>query len=89
MSRRATPEYEHPSQDELNESGVISTNGFKTWASFCGKSLGEFEDETEARKAIRREMDRQKYWPNCYFVNDHGNVDLISVRTGRIYASWV
>lgn len=27
---------------------------------------------------VRQWMDRERYWPNCYFISDHGNAHLIT-----------
>ncbi len=39
------------------------------------------------------EMNFDKFWPNVWFINDHGNVDLLAVNaeTGKytVVQSWV
>ena len=42
-----------------------------------GDHLGEFSTVEEALAAIRDKMTREKYWPNIWFVSDHGNASLI------------
>ena len=49
---------------------------------------GIFADTRQALRAIRMEMDRRRFWPAIYHVNDHGNVTLLS-QTGREVAAWV
>jgi hypothetical protein len=43
--------------------------------------------------AVIERMNREQFWPDVYHVNDHGNVDLLSVNceTGEysIIQSWV
>ena len=34
-------------------------------------------DTDDWREAIRRHCDREKFWPNCWFISDHGNAHLI------------
>ena len=48
--------------------------------SFSGRHLGHFKSRGGALAAIVREMDRSKYWPNVFHVNERGNTDLLSVR---------
>jgi hypothetical protein len=43
----------------------------------------------EVLAAIREDMDREQYWPDAYYINDHGNISLLSVTTGEEVASWV
>lgn len=49
---------------------------------------GIFADTRQALRAIRMEMDRRRFWPAIYHVNDHGNVTLLS-GSGREVAGWV
>lgn len=39
------------------------------------RNLGTFDSFEEA---IRAYMDRTQYWPNCWFISDHGNAHLIT-----------
>jgi hypothetical protein len=41
------------------------------------KHFGHYEDMDEALEAIEAEMKRSNFYPNVYYVNDHGNVDLL------------
>lgn len=67
---------------------VISTNGYRIRATFCGQPLPVPDEIGEAIDAVYAECNEQQYWPNVYFVNDHGNVSLLD-RTGQTIASWV
>jgi hypothetical protein len=42
-----------------------------------GKSVGKYDDMDDALEAIEAEMKRSNFYPNIYYVNDHGNVDLL------------
>lgn len=46
-------------------------------------------DRDSILAAIQVNMCLEHYWPNVYFINDHGNMDLLSVDTGEIVQSWV
>lgn len=53
-----------------------------------GKHFGHYDSKYEAVHACNREMDREQFWPNLWYVNDHGNSDLLNSR-GGIVRSWV
>ncbi|MFP4047898.1 MAG: hypothetical protein ACLFT4_09115 [Bacteroidales bacterium] len=54
---------------------VISSNGFKlSVAEHNGKFIGEFIEDDEAEYAIIQFMNKNDYWPDVWFVSDHGNV---------------
>ena len=44
-----------------------------------GKFIGEFRTDEDAEKFIRDRMEREKFWPNVWWVSDHGNWDLRSL----------
>jgi hypothetical protein len=46
--------------------------------------LGEFDDFDKALLFIAQNMEDGKYWPDVYFINDHGNVDLLALRPKTI-----
>lgn len=52
------------------------------------KFIGEFEDRQEALEEIDIDMDKKQYWPDIYYINDHGNVDLLD-KSGNIIQSRV
>jgi hypothetical protein len=57
---------------------VISSNGFKyKLGSQDYGFLGEFDEVEQALLALKGWCNINQYWPSLYFVNDHGNVDLI------------
>lgn len=60
----------------------------------CGKhiaTIGEDCTEAQALAMLRAEMASQGFYPNCYRINERGNVSQISVHTGKAYKgkSWV
>lgn len=52
--------------------------------------LDHIPDVSECR-ALRRQFSKQNFWPNVFHVNDHGNVDLLSIdeNGATIVKSWV
>jgi len=47
------------------------------------------EDKDKAMKLIACAMDEEGFYPNIYYINERGNVDLLEHVTGRSLASWV
>lgn len=65
------------SPDEENDIFFGDERG-KTVVSYAGKVIGTFEEEEEARNFIRKWMEKEQYWPNVWFVSDHGNIQLVT-----------
>lgn len=60
----------------------------KSW--WCGNTEMSCELSWDGMmRRIRKEMDRQKYWPNVYSVNERGNVTLLSMPSGKEVRGWV
>ena len=66
-----------PEPDEENDIFFGDERG-KTVVSYAGKVIGTFGEEEEARNFIRNWMEKEKYWPNVWFVSDHGNMHLVT-----------
>ena len=62
-----------PEDAYLRPSGPL---GALTSASLAGVFLGEFDTTQQAEQAIRAEMDRTRFWPNVWWVDDHGGLTL-------------
>ena len=41
------------------------------------KFIGEFPDEQSALSHIAELMEADQYWPDIYWISDHGNVSLM------------
>jgi hypothetical protein len=68
-------------KQEMEDGGVVQdARGGGYAASFNGKYLGHFKSRGGALAAIVREMEKSNYYPNVFYVNDHGNATLLSVR---------
>lgn len=57
-------------------SGVLG--GVTQVWEYGGKHLGMFREEEDALQFIRDEMERTQYFPNVWFISDHGNAHLAS-----------
>jgi hypothetical protein len=47
--------------------------GGKTGVSQSGKFLGEFDDNESALAFVRERMEQEQFWPDIWWVSDHGN----------------
>ncbi len=71
------------------ELGFINEEEYQRKAQpFQAAPTGLFRSVAHALEAVRLECQHQKFWPNCYHVNDHGNVSLWD-SAGREITSWV
>lgn len=70
------PDQPDPEDAYLRPSGPLSA---LTSASLGGVFLGEFDTTEQAEQAIRAEMDRTRFWPNVWWVDDHGGLTLWSL----------
>jgi hypothetical protein len=77
-----------PDRFDLEDAAVIQEARRGYDAALAGDRIGNFDGVEEALKALVREMNRSKYWPEIYSINERGNVDLIDQR-GKILKSWV
>lgn len=53
-----------------------------------GKLVDTYDDMDEALKDINARMEREQFWPNIYYVNERGNIDLLD-SSGNIIESRV
>jgi hypothetical protein len=44
------------------------------------RMLGTFKS---CEAALRAYMDATQYWPNCWFISDHGNAHLVDLSEGK------
>lgn len=83
-------EDEVPDQDTLDNSAVIQDvrrgSGYDLFID--SKHIGTYEDWDEAVGDFRRIGKRSNYFPDLYYVNERGNVDLLDDK-GEIIRSWV
>jgi hypothetical protein len=85
-------EYTYPDEDELRQSVVISDEPMRSkWAYSVaceGKIIDHASEWDEAVQIAIDYMDREKYWPNLYHINDHGNISLLD-KDGNEITGWV
>jgi hypothetical protein len=75
MSRH-TDFYHEPEEGDY----ILSSNGYKTSLSIQGEKFLCYADsmsEAELVHFIRERMVKEQYWPNVWFISDHGNARLV------------
>ena len=72
------PEYEEP---DSPEEGDLATEDHRTFYTYQEGFRGVafvVEDDAEMWDAIQAYMDRSQFWPNVWFISDHGNAHLMN-----------
>jgi hypothetical protein len=41
-----------------------------------GRCLGQYTSDDDAERAILADMDCKQWWPNVWYMSDHGNLSL-------------
>lgn len=62
-----------PEEDDC----IISSNGWELSVSCGGKFIGKFDEDDKAFAAVREWKKRNNFYPNTWFISDHGNVFLV------------
>lgn len=77
-------------EEEMREGYVIldAMRGSGYVVHHAGKPLFSAKTKKSAIGQINRKMQDSGFYPNVYYVNDHGNIDLLDSR-GRVIASRV
>lgn len=81
------PEDDPFSREEMREGYTIQDSRHGKGGvdvSQSGKHIGHFEDRDKAMHSIKQHMHSHGYFPNVYYVNDHGNVDLLDEKGNSI-----
>lgn len=56
---------------------IIKSNGYDYTVNCAGKFLGDFEEINDALSTMKNWKQSNKWFPNSWFINDHGNTFLI------------
>lgn len=73
---RIKEEEEDEPQDD--DAFISDARGGGVSVSYAEKHLGDFSDQDEAEEALAAAMKKSKFWPNVWWVSDHGNQHLMS-----------
>jgi hypothetical protein len=78
-------EEENMSETELDrEDAIMSPSGYlgsKISVSIEGKHIGEYDSEDDAENAIKAWMKKNKFYPNVWYIDDHGGSHLRVIET--------
>lgn len=69
-------------EDEPSEGDYVWDDAKQTVYEVEGRYLGRFEDQDAAEEFIVKRMARQKFWPNVWWLSDHGNFHPLVLRKG-------
>lgn len=58
--------------------------GSKTSVSQYSKCLGEFDSTEKGLEFIKQHMEENQFWPNIWWVSDHGNSWMIDTEGNEI-----
>jgi len=58
--------------------------GSRTGVSiYQGKHIGVYDSFLEAEGAIVEDMDKERFWPNVWYMDDHGGYSLRGVSVDK------
>jgi hypothetical protein len=61
-------------QDEDYKVSSCGNLGGKTQVAINGNVIAEFVEESEAYELIKERMEKEQFWPNIFWISDHGNI---------------
>jgi hypothetical protein len=66
------PDLEGPGEEDgtITPAGPL---GSRYAVALAGSFLGDAEDLNQAMALLRAAMDADRYWPDAWFISDHGN----------------
>lgn len=64
--------------ESLPDEEDITTGDHRTFYQ-SGKLWLEVGEDEDMTGAIRAKMDEEQFWPNVWFISDHGNAHLMSL----------
>lgn len=68
--------YNEPSEPE---EGDYTSEDHCKWYQF-GKLAVTVSIDGDYKQALREHMEQEQYWPNVWFISDHGNAHLITLQ---------
>ena len=62
---------------DIQDDDYVISDSKQLGESYYCKQVGDFADYTDLLAAIKYDMGLRQCWPDVWYVNDHGNVDLL------------
>jgi len=80
-----------PDEDELRTNVTISDKRGRGYtAHYEGDEIASEEDWDDLMKAINAWMKKEQFFPSVYYVNERGNIETVSSKTGKFVGQgWV
>lgn len=69
-------EYPEPSPEDYTMTPTGELGCMIGVGQIEGKFLGEFHTTDDAFNFIKQRMEKEQFWPNIWWVSDHGNWSL-------------
>jgi len=66
-------------ETDIQDDDYVITDCGRLGADYHCLQVGEHGDFDDLIDAILIDMDRQQFWPSVWYVNDHGNVEPVSL----------
>ncbi len=63
--------------EEPQEDDYTTTDYCKFYQ--CGKLVLDLDENDDYSLYVRAHMETEQYWPNVWFISDHGNAHLLSL----------
>jgi hypothetical protein len=73
QKKQLNEENDQPQEDDC----FVESNGFKLSVSCGGKFQGQFIEDEDAFNAIKKWKKENNWYPNTWFISDHGNMSLV------------
>jgi hypothetical protein len=65
-----------PDNDDEPDEDSITTEDHRTFYQY-GKVVFTLTEDEDVNAGIKRELDRMNFWPDVFWISDHGNAHLI------------
>jgi len=64
-------------QPQYDDDCFVTSNGNELSVCCGGKFLGKFIEDEDAYVAVKKWKEENKFYPNTWYVSDHGNISLV------------
>ena len=71
---------DHEEECDEPQEGDYTTNDYCRWYQY-GKLVLSLSPGKDHLKAVRQHMEQEQFWPDAYYVSDHGNTVLLDLTT--------
>jgi len=65
-------------KEEPSDGDYVWDDAHSSLSEVGGRFLGKFEDQDAAEEFAKRRMEREEFWPDFWWLSDHGNLHIVS-----------